>query len=239
MRGPEIWAASSEEPENESSDAALPVSVQWCRWAADNHDCPSEEIVTALNRHLAPRTCIVGPHPTVADSAVMAMLASWGELDAAALWPHPHLRRWQRSTKHKQALAIPQTAAVITLDDPVLCEQHVREMLQRAEQSDGACALGLDTEWADRDGRTSAVLLQICDDSCVLLIRLPQCLPSESLRQLLSNGDQIYKAGVAVMGDAAMLHTEYGLTTTGCIDLRHPAAVSAKHLNHPYCSRSI
>ena len=65
-------------------------------------------------------------------------------------------------------------------------------MWARAQAAPDVQIIGLDTEWAE--GK-QVVLLQLCDEAAVLLLRLPDCLPSPSLEALLSDNTRTVKSG--------------------------------------------
>ena len=122
---------------------------------------------------------------------------------------HPHVARWLRFVR-MPLLQLPPELSVILLRDVQLCEHHVGQMWHRAQSRAQWQVIGLDTEWTDGpDGATEAVLLQLCDDECVLLIRLHDCLPCPSLSALLSDGIHTIKSGVAIHGDITLLQSGY------------------------------
>eukprot|EP00656_Telonema_subtile_P019455 TRINITY_DN20699_c0_g1_i2.p1 TRINITY_DN20699_c0_g1~~TRINITY_DN20699_c0_g1_i2.p1 ORF type:complete len:483 (+),score=91.22 TRINITY_DN20699_c0_g1_i2:281-1729(+) len=138
---------------------------------------------------------------------------------------YPHIGRWLRFVAEMPMLGL-GSRTVHLLESASECEAHVQQMWAKARDARAPQILGLDTEWAaGPDGSPKAVLLQLCDDDCVLLLRLPQCLPSPSLTALLRDKACTVKAGVAVLKDAEMLATQHSLPVNGCVDLRLPAAV--------------
>jgi hypothetical protein len=77
-------------------------------------------------------------------------------------------------------------------------------MWARAQAAPDVQIIGLDTEWAE--GK-QVVLLQLCDEAAVLLLRLPDCLPSPSLEALLADNTRTVKSGKSL--SSATLLTTY------------------------------
>ena len=110
---------------------------------------------------------------------------------------------------------------VKTIDNASDCQVWINKLLSNKPR-----LLGLDCEWkalGNNYNRGRVALLQICDDSICLLLKMINIVKSGNfpcnLIQLLGNPN-IIKVGLSIAGDKEKLFSDYEIEVNGCVDIK-------------------
>lgn len=118
---------------------------------------------------------------------------------------------------------IPRMSRIFVLDSVSSCDNFLQSY--RAQYPFKMNFLGLDCEWVNKKGQTSApvALLQIatplCDCFLIRLCKMGNHLP-QTVRDILED-KSVLKFGVGIQDDAKKLSGMFGVAVLGCVDLRH------------------